>query len=346
MGSVFRAPVGYQLMGRVLDGLGEPIDDIGPMREINTKPIYKSAPHPLERLPITEPLVTGVRAIDGLLTTGKGQRMGIFAGSGVGKSTLLGSIARSSRSDVSVIALIGERGREVREFVEHDLGPEGLKRSVVVVSTSDKPALLRLKAAWVAMTVAEFFRDQGLDVTFLMDSVTRFAMAQREIGLAIGEPPASRGYTPSVFAMLPRLLERAGTGRRGSITGYFTVLVEGDDFNEPIADAVRGILDGHIILSRQLAQRNHYPAIDVLGSISRVMPSITSKSHRTKAGTIRKHMATYEKARDLINIGAYVSGSDAEIDAAIEANPRINLLLQQESVFSPFEETLELMDNI
>jgi flagellum-specific ATP synthase len=346
MGSVFRAPVGFQLMGRVLDGLGQPIDDIGPIRDIQTMPIYNTAPHPMERATITEPLVTGVRAIDGLLTTGKGQRMGIFAGSGVGKSTLMGSIARSSRSDVSVIALIGERGREVREFVERDLGPEGLKRSVVVVSTSDKPALLRLKAAWVAMTIAEFYRDQGMDVTFLMDSVTRFAMAQREIGLAIGEPPASRGYTPSVFAMLPRLLERAGTGRRGSITGYFTVLVEGDDFNEPIADAVRGILDGHIILSRALAQRNHYPAIDVLGSISRVMPSITSSLHRTIAGSIRKNMATYEKARDLINIGAYMAGSDKDIDTAIEVMPRIDELLLQDSEFSPFDETLKLMANI
>ena len=346
MGSVFRAPVGFQLMGRVLDGIGEPIDEIGPIHDVHTMPIYNTAPHPLERAVITEPLVTGVRAIDGLLTTGKGQRMGIFAGSGVGKSTLMGSIARSSRSDVSVIALIGERGREVREFVERDLGPEGLKRSVVVVSTSDKPALLRLKAAWVAMTIAEFYRDQGMDVTFLMDSVTRFAMAQREIGLAIGEPPASRGYTPSVFAMLPRLLERAGTGRRGSITGYFTVLVEGDDFNEPIADAVRGILDGHIILSRALAQRNHYPAIDVRGSISRVMPSITSKIHRSMAGNIRKNMATYEKARDLINIGAYVAGSDVEIDTAIEAMPRINELLLQGAEFCPFDETIQLMTNI
>ena len=346
MGSVFRAPVGFHLMGRVVDGVGQPIDNNGQIRDVTTMPIYNSAPHPLERTTISEPLVTGVRAIDGLLTTGKGQRMGIFAGSGVGKSTLLGSIARSSRSDVSVIALIGERGREVREFVERDLGPEGLKRSVVVVSTSDKPALLRLKAAWVAMTIAEFYRDQGMDVTFLMDSVTRFAMAQREIGLAIGEPPASRGYTPSVFAMLPRLLERAGTGRRGSITGYFTVLVEGDDFNEPIADAVRGILDGHIILSRQLAQRNHYPAIDVLGSISRVMPSITSSPHRKMAGAIRKDMATYEKARDLINIGAYVSGSDPEIDHAIEAMPRIDALLLQGSDFCPFDETLKLMADI
>jgi flagellum-specific ATP synthase len=234
----------------------------------------------------------------------------------------------------------------VREFVERDLGPEGLKRSVVIVSTSDKPALLRLKAATVAMTIAEYYRDQGKDVTFLMDSVTRFAMAQREIGLAIGEPPASRGYTPSVFAMLPKLLERAGTGRSGSITGYFTVLVEGDDFNEPISDAVRGILDGHIILSRQLATRNHYPAIDVLGSVSRVMPSITSPEHRAQAAKIRKLMATYEKARDLINIGAYVGGSDADTDASIAATPGINALLQQGPVFCPFDETLKLLSQI
>jgi FliI/YscN family ATPase len=345
-GTVFRAPVGYSLQGRVLDGLGQPIDDLGPLGEVKRMPINNLAPHPLERQSIREPLVTGVRAIDSLLTCGKGQRMGIFAGSGVGKSTLLGSIARSSKSDVSVIALIGERGREVREFVEHDLGPEGLKRSIVVVSTSDKPALLRLKAAWVAMTIAEFFRDEGLDVTFLMDSVTRFAMAQREIGLAIGEPPASRGYTPSVFAILPKLLERAGTGRRGSITGYFTVLVEGDDFNEPISDAVRGILDGHIILSRHLAMRNHYPAIDVLGSVSRVMPAITSSDHRHWAASIRKMMATYEKARDLINIGAYAHGSDAEIDAAITAEPTIEALLIQGPDFSDFDLTLNLMSHI
>ena len=345
-GTVFRAPVGPDLQGRVLDGLGQPIDNLGQLVEVKRMPINNIAPHPLEREPIREPLVTGVRAIDGLLTCGKGQRMGIFAGSGVGKSTLLGAIARSSKSDVSVIALIGERGREVREFVEHDLGPEGLKRSVVVVSTSDKPALLRIKAAWVAMTIAEYFRDEGLDVTFLMDSVTRFAMAQREIGLAIGEPPASRGYTPSVFATLPKLLERAGTGRKGSITGYFTVLVEGDDFNEPISDAVRGILDGHIILSRQLAMRNHYPAIDVLGSVSRLMPVITSKEHRNWAASIRKMMATYEKARDLINIGAYASGSDKEIDAAIKAEPIIEKLLIQGPDFYDMDQTLTLMSDI
>jgi FliI/YscN family ATPase len=344
--SVYRAPVGKSLLGRVLDGVGQPIDNRGPLQDHQTMPVNNTSPHPMERQPIHEPLVTGVRAIDGILTCGKGQRMGIFAGSGVGKSTLMGAIARSSRSDVSVIALIGERGREVREFIDRDLGPAGLARSVVVVSTSDKPALLRLKAAYVAMTIAEYFRDLGMDVTFLMDSVTRFAMAQREVGLAIGEPPASRGYTPSVFALLPKLLERAGTGMQGTITGYFTVLVEGDDFNEPICDAVRGILDGHIILSRHLASRNHYPAIDVLGSISRVMPAIISPDHKRKAAQVRKLLATYEKARDLINIGAYVNGSDPEIDAAITALPALNTFLQQGPTFSPFEETMKLIDDI
>lgn len=336
----FQAPVGTALLGRVLDGLGRPID--GRPLEINEwASTNRNAPHPLQRPPITEPLVTGVRVIDGMLTCGKGQRLGIFAGSGVGKSTLLGSIARNSFSDVSVIALIGERGREVREFLERDLGPQGLERSVVVVSTSDQPALVRLKAALVAMTIAENFRESGLDVTFLMDSVTRFAMAQREIGLSIGEPPASKGYTPSVFAMLPRLLERAGTSEHGSITGYFTVLVEGDDFNEPISDAVRGILDGHIILSRALAARNHYPAIDVLGSVSRVMSAITDKEHQKNAALTRKHLATYEKARDLVNIGAYVHGSDPEIDDALTVMPKINRFLQQGvDEVTHFEETL------
>jgi flagellum-specific ATP synthase/type III secretion protein N (ATPase) len=344
--TVLRAPVGQNLLGRVLDGLGEPIDGHGPLVDVDMLPINNAAPHPMERKIITDPLVTGVRAIDGFLTCGKGQRMGIFAGSGVGKSTLMGSIARSSKSDVSVIALIGERGREVRDFVEGDLGKEGLERSVVVVSTSDKPALMRLKAAYVAMTIAENFRDQGMDVTFLMDSVTRFAMAQREVGLAIGEPPASRGYTPSVFALLPKLLERAGTGNRGSITGYFTVLVEGDDFNEPICDAVRSILDGHIILSRQLATRNHYPAIDVLGSISRVMPHITSLDHKAWAAKARKLLATYEKARDLINIGAYVSGSDPEVDEAIATMPVIESFLLQGKDFSEFSDTLSHLQTI
>jgi len=340
----FRVPVGMDLLGRVLDGLGRPIDGGPALVLSHSVPTNRPAPNPMQRRPITEPLVTGVRAIDGLLTIGKGQRMGIFAGSGVGKSTLLGTLARRARADVSVIALVGERGREVREFLDRDLGPEGLQRAVVVVSTSDQPALIRLKAAFVAMTIAEFFRDLGLDVVFMMDSVTRFAMAQREVGLAIGEPPASKGYTPSVFALLPRLLERAGCGERGTITGFFTVLVEGDDFNEPICDAVRGILDGHIILSRVLAARNHYPAIDVLNSISRLMPSITSSEHRFYAAQMRKHLAVYEKARDLINIGAYVHGSDPEIDAAIAVMPGIERFLQQEvEEVTSFEETLQRM---
>jgi flagellum-specific ATP synthase/type III secretion protein N (ATPase) len=346
-GTCLLAPVGYQLLGRVLNGLGDPIDNIESDDNLIKVPTYNAAPHPLNRQPISQALTTGVRAIDGLLTCGKGQRIGIFAGSGVGKSTLLGTIARSSRTDVSVIALVGERGREVQEFIERDLGPVGLARSVVVVSTSDQPALVRLKAAWVATTIAEYFRDQGMDVTFLMDSVTRFAMAQREVGLAIGEPPASKGYTPSVFAMLPRLLERTGTGRRGTITGFYTVLVEGDDFNEPICDAVRSILDGHIILSRDLAARNHYPAIDVLHSVSRVMPAVTTPEQRENAAKVRKLLATYEKARDLINIGAYVSGSDREIDASLAALSDINDLLQQEQDdFSSFEDTQDRIANI
>lgn len=345
--SVFRAPVGQALLGRVLDGLGRPIDGLGALDGLETVPTYSPAPHPLNRQAIGQPLVTGLRAIDGLLTAGKGQRLGIFAGSGVGKSTLMGSIARNARADVSVIALVGERGREVQEFIDRDLGQEGLKRSVVVVSTSDQPALVRLKAAWVATTIAEYFREKGLDVILMMDSVTRFAMAQREVGLAIGEPPASKGYTPSVFALLPKLLERAGTGVRGSITGFYTVLVEGDDFNEPICDAARSILDGHIMLSRHLAARNHYPAVDVLNSISRVMPAVTTSEHRAYAAQVRKLLAAYEKARDLINIGAYISGSDPEIDAALAALPAIMALLQQDTQeFTPLEQSLQQMEAI
>jgi FliI/YscN family ATPase len=340
-------PVGDSLLGRVVDSLGQPIDGKGPIDRMTWTSTSQTPPSPMQRPPIDKPLETGVRVIDGMLTCGKGQRMGIFAGSGVGKSTLLGSIARNSKSDISVVALIGERGREVREFIDRDLGPEGLSRSVVVVSTSDQPALMRLKAALGAMSIAEYFRDSGKDVTFLMDSVTRFAMAQREIGLSIGEPPASKGYTPSVFALLPKLLERAGRSDRGSITGYFTVLVEGDDFNEPISDAVRGILDGHIILSRALAARNHYPSIDVLNSVSRVMPAVTSSAHVQKAAWIRKNMATYEKSRDLINIGAYVSGSDPEIDAALQVMPDITAFLQQgKDEVTDFPSTLNMMDQI
>ena len=343
----FRAPVGDSLIGRVLNGLGEPIDGKGPLKGISWAATNQSPPHPLQRTAIDEPLITGVRVIDGMLTCGKGQRMGIFAGSGVGKSTLLGSIARNSESDIAVIALIGERGREVREFLERDLGPEGLARSVIIVSTSDQPALMRLKAASVAMTIAEHFRDCGMNVMFMMDSVTRFAMAQREIGLSIGEPPASKGYTPSVFAMLPRLLERAGRGEVGSITGFFTVLVEGDDFNEPICDAVRGILDGHIILSRALAARNHYPAIDVLNSVSRVMPALTTREHLKLAAFARKNLAVFEKVRDLVNIGAYVKGSDPEVDMSLLVTPELTRFLQQDrSDVSSFETTLQAMAEI
>lgn len=345
--SSFKVPVGRSLIGRVLDGLGEPIDSKGPLKMINLVSTNQSPPHPLQRSAIEEPLITGVRVIDGMLTCGKGQRMGIFAGSGVGKSTLLGSIARNSESDISVIALIGERGREVREFLERDLGPEGLARSVIIVSTSDQPALMRLKAASVAMTIAEYFRDSGMNVMFLMDSVTRYAMAQREIGLSIGEPPASKGYTPSVFALLPRLLERAGRGEIGSITGFFTVLVEGDDFNEPICDAVRGILDGHIILSRALAARSHYPAIDVLNSVSRVMPALITKDHMQLAAFARKNMAVFEKVRDLVNIGAYVKGSDPEVDTALLVMPTLTRFLQQDHLdVSEFENTLQSLAEI
>lgn len=342
----FQSPVGWELLGRVLDGLGRPIDNKGPLFADKFRSTFSAAPHPLERKPIHEPLYTGVRAMDGLLTCGKGQRLGIFSGSGVGKSTLMGAIARSTHSDVSVIALVGERGREVQEFIERDLGKEGLKRSVIIVSTSDQPALVRLKAALVATTIAEFFRDEGADVTFLMDSVTRFAMAQREIGLAIGEPPASKGYTPSVFAMLPQLLERSGTGEKGTITGFYTVLVEGDDFNEPICDAARSILDGHIILSRDLAARNHYPSIDILHSVSRVMPTIVDTAHKEDAAIARKLLATYEKARDLINIGAYVAGSDPDVDAALAALPAMNAFLQQGPEITDFNITRDLLHQI
>jgi flagellum-specific ATP synthase len=345
--TAFRTPVGDALLGRVLDGLAKPIDGKGSLGELQTVPTYHSAPHPLNRKAISEPMVTGIRVLDGLLTTGKGQRLGIFAGSGVGKSVLMGSIARSSKADVSVIALVGERGREVQEFIDHDLGEEGLKRSVVVVSTSDQPALIRLKAAWVATTIAEYFRANGLNVTLLMDSVTRFAMAQREVGLAIGEPPASKGYPPSVFALMPKLLERAGNSDKGSITGFYTVLVEGDDFTEPICDAARSILDGHIVLTRDLAARNHYPAIDVLNSVSRVMPAVTTPAHRASAAKVRKLLATYEKARDLINIGAYVKGSDPEIDASIDALPAIMSLIQQgQNEFTSFEDCQRMMQSI
>ena len=317
------------LLGRVLNGLGRPMDGKGTILADNRSVVTAAPPPPLSRRRVTEPLALGIRAIDGMLTCGKGQRVGIFAGSGVGKSTILGMIARNTAADVNVIALVGERGKEVRDFIERDLGEEGLRRSVVVVSTSDQPALVRIKAAFVAMTIAEFFRDQGLDVMFMMDSVTRFAMAQREVGLAIGEPTTTRGYTPSVFALLPKLLERAGTAERGTITGLFSVLVDGDDMNEPVADAVRSILDGHIVLSRQLASANHYPAIDVLQSVSRVMPDVTDQNHYTAASSIRDILATYREAEDLINIGAYVPGSNPRVDHALSKIEAVRHFLRQ-----------------
>lgn len=321
--------VGESLLGRIIDGLGQPIDD-RPIPSTKKKyPANNAPPNPLTRDRISEPLTLGIKAIDGLLTVGKGQRIGIFAGTGVGKSTLLGMIAKNTSADVNVIALVGERGREVREFIENELQEEGLSRSVVVVATSDKPALVRVKAALLATAVAEYFRDQGKDVLLMMDSVTRFSMAQREIGLAAGEPPVTRGYTPSVFAMLPKLLERAGNSDKGSVTGLYTVLVDGDDFNEPISDAARGILDGHIILSRKLAGQGHYPAIDVLNSISRVMPMVVDEYHVEYARKFKEIMAEYNEVEDLINIGAYKQGTNPKIDEAIHKMPDIKAFLTQ-----------------
>ena len=317
IGHELRIPVGEKLLGRVVDGLGKTMDDLEPVYTKDLYPIENSAPDPLKRSRIRDVLPLGVKAVDGLLTVGKGQRVGIFAGSGVGKSTLLGMIARNTKADINVIALIGERGREVGEFIEKDLGEEGLARSVVVVATSDKPALIRQKAAKTATAIAEYFRDQGKDVMLMMDSLTRFSMAQREIGLAIGEPPVSRGYTPSVFSVLPKLLERAGNSDKGSITALYTVLVDGDDMNEPITDAARGILDGHIVLSRKMANRNHYPAIDILQSISRVMGDIATSEHKQAANKLKSTLSVYNDAEDLINIGAYVKGSNPEIDEAM-----------------------------
>jgi flagellum-specific ATP synthase/type III secretion protein N (ATPase) len=346
-GKSLTVKVSGALVGRVLDGLGHPLDGGEKIRDGTDFPVDNRPPNPLERRRIKEVLATGVRAIDAFLTCGKGQRLGIFSGSGVGKSTLLGMVARYSAADVNVVALVGERGREVRDFIEGDLGPEGLARSVVVAATSDQPALVRLKAAFVASAIAEFFRDQGKDVLLLMDSVTRFAMAQREVGLAIGEPPSTRGYTPSVFALLPKLLERSGMGARGSITAFYSVLVEGDDLNEPVADAVRGILDGHIVLSRELASRNHYPAIDVLGSVSRLMPEIVSPGQMRQAGRLRDLLATYRQAEDLINIGAYVSGSNPKIDEAIRYQEEIvDFLKQDMHETSSFEETAAYFEKL
>ncbi|HHT9126581.1 MAG TPA: flagellar protein export ATPase FliI [Candidatus Brocadiia bacterium] len=329
-GSPLRVKVGHGLKGRVLGGLGEPIDGKGPLQANEERSVYNSPPNPLKRNRISEIIRTGVRAVDGLLTCGKGQRLGIFSGSGVGKSTFLGKIARCSDADVNVIALIGERGREVREFIEKNLGEEGLKKSVVIAVTSDRPSLLRVKGAYVACTVAEYFRDEGLNVMLFLDSVTRFAFAQREVGLSIGEPPTTRGYTPSVFALLPKILERTGAAQKGSITGLYTVLVEGDDMNEPIADAVRGILDGHIVLSRALAAQNHYPPIDILESVSRSMIDIVSLEHRQAAQKLKMIYATYKEAEELINIGAYVKGSNPRIDYAISMIDRIRDYLRQD----------------
>ncbi len=328
-GQMLRVNVDDALLGRVLDGLGNPIDDKGNIDTKNSYPVENTPPNPLTRKKIQEILPLGIKSIDGLLTIGKGQRIGIFAGSGVGKSTLMGMIARNTKADINVIGLIGERGREVREFLENDLMDEGLKRSIVIVATSDQPALIRLKAAQLATAIAEYFRDKGKDVMLLMDSLTRFAMAQREVGLALGEPPVTRGYTPSVFSVLPKLLERSGTAEKGSITGMYTVLVDGDDMNEPITDTVRGILDGHIVLARSLANKNHYPAIDILSSVSRVMPNIVSEDHKYCAAEIKSIMAVHKDAEDLINIGAYVKGSNSDIDRAIECIGDINKLLKQ-----------------
>ncbi|HEY3330536.1 MAG TPA: flagellar protein export ATPase FliI [Capsulimonadaceae bacterium] len=348
-GQTQQVVVGDHLLGRILDGLGEPMDTLGGIRSAEAKSYAANAtpPDALTRRRITDQLCVGVRALDGMLSIGKGQRVGIFAGSGVGKSTLLGMIARNTSADVNVICLTGERGREVREFIESDLGPEGLARSVVVVATSDKPPLVRLKCALVATSIAEYFRDQGKDVMLMMDSVTRLAMAQREVGLAVGEPPATRGYTPSVFALLPRILERSGTSDRGTITGLYTVLVDGDDMNEPIADTVRGILDGHVVLSRALGSQNHYPAIDIAQSVSRVMPQVTNTSHRDVAGKVRSIMGIYKEAEDLINIGAYVDGSNPRIDEAKKLIEPIRAFLRQGThEYSDLDQTLRQLEGI
>ncbi len=324
-------PVGQAMLGRVLDGFGVPMDGLDPFLSEDHYPMFNAPPGPLERVDITKPIATGIKVIDSMLPCGEGQRIGIFGGSGVGKSTLMGSICRQNSADVSVIAMIGERNREVKGFIDRDLGPEGLKRSVLVVSTSDRPAPLRIRAAFVALAVAEYFRDQGARVLLFMDSVTRLAMAQREIGLAAGEPPSQKGYTPSVFNLLPKILERAGNFQKGSITGYFTVLVEGDDFNEPICDAVRGIVDGHIILSRELGSAGHYPAIDVLQSVSRLANQISTPEQKESARSIREAMASYRRSEDLIRLGAYAAGSDPMLDAAIRSRSQLEGFLKQDS---------------
>lgn len=338
--------VGNELLGHTLDGIGRLTD--GAELDLSLEyPVEAMPPDPMARKIISDVLPLGVKAVDGLITVGKGQRIGVFAGSGVGKSTLLGMFARNTKADINVIALIGERGREVREFIERDLGPEGMARSVVVIATSDKPALIRNKAAKTATAIAEYFRDQGKDVLLMMDSLTRFSMAQREIGLASGEPPVTRGYPPSVYSEMPKLLERAGTSERGSITGLYTVLVDGDDMNEPIADTARGILDGHIVLDRKLAHKNHYPAIDVLQSISRVMSAIATKEHKAVAGTLKNVLATYNEAEDLINIGAYKTGSNPDIDYAIRKIKEVNgFLCQATDEKFVFDEEVRLLEQV
>ena len=338
--------VGEQLLGHTLDGIGRPTDGGTPVLQ-QQYPVDAPPPDPMARKIISEVLPLGVKAVDGLITVGKGQRIGIFAGSGVGKSTLLGMFARNTKADINVIALIGERGREVREFVERDLGEEGMKRSIVVVATSDKPALIRRTAAKTATAIAEYFRDQGKDVLLMMDSLTRFSMAQREIGLASGEPPVTRGYPPSVYSEMPKLLERAGTAASGSITGLYTVLVDGDDFNEPITDTARSILDGHIMLDRKLGHKNHYPAIDILQSISRVMSAIATSEHKELAGKLKNVLATYHEAEDLINIGAYKKGSNREIDYAIQKIDAVNAYLMQKTDEKfDFNEEIDLLRNL
>ncbi|MFY8161179.1 MAG: flagellar protein export ATPase FliI [Candidatus Kapaibacteriota bacterium] len=331
LGESLKVNCSENMLGRVLDGLGNPLDGKEDIKPEERRSVYASPPNPLLRNRIFEPIATGVKAIDSMLTIGKGQRVGVFSGSGVGKSTLMGMIARNTSADINVIALVGERGREVKEFIENDLGPEGLQRSVVVVATSDSPALVRVKAALVATTIAEFFRDKGLDVMLMMDSSTRLAMAQREVGLTIGEPPTSKGYTPSVFSLFQKTMERAGNSDKGSITGLYTVLVEGDDFNEPISDAARGILDGHIMLSRKLASMGHYPAIDVLESISRVMKHVVSKEHQNSAMKLKQLLSVYRSAEDLISVGAYQKGTNPKLDKAVQMNEKINDFLTQDT---------------
>lgn len=346
-GEPLTVSVGDELLGHTLDGIGRPTDMEGELVLPKAYPVEATPPDPMSREIISEVLPLGVKAVDGLITVGKGQRIGIFAGSGVGKSTLMGMFARNTKADINVIALIGERGREVKEFIERDLGPEGMARSVVIVATSDKPALIRNKAAKTATAVAEYFRDQGKDVLFMMDSLTRFSMAQREIGLASGEPPVTRGYPPSVYSEMPKLLERAGTSDKGSITGIYTVLVDGDDMNEPITDTARSILDGHIMLDRKLGHKNHYPAIDILQSISRVMSAIATKEHKELAGKLKTVLATYNEAEDLINIGAYKSGSNPDIDYAIKKIRAVNqFLCQATDEKFLFEEEIELLAQV